>query len=308
MHYSSFVQYYSTHVLKDSINNKFQIFLPLRDIPFSQAIMRQRLTKFFTEDRIVFIVIMLNAVVLFLLSFDADHDYILTLEIIDIFFIIYFLMEAVFKIMEHGWKGYIGQRWNQFDFIILVLSMPSILAISKGAVAESNLSLIFLFRIARVIRFFKFLKFIPNIQELISGVRRAFKASVVVILAFLIYGFVISMISHRIFNTYAPDLFGTPIIAFYNIFKVFTIEGWYEVPESIISQAQWTGFQAFFTKFYFILIVATGGLFGLSIVNAIFVEEMVRDNNDDLMMKVLEIDEKLNQLISQTPPNSPPKN
>ena len=269
--------------------------------------MHQKLSHFFTEDRIVFIVILLNAVVLFLLSFNLDPVYILAMEIVDIFFIIYFLMEAVFKIREHGWQGYINQRWNQFDFIILVLSLPSIFAISAGAVAESNLSFIFLFRIARVIRFFKFLKFIPNIQELISGVRRAFKASVVVILAFLIYGFVISMISHRIFNTYAPELFGTPIIAFYNIFKVFTIEGWYEVPETIINNAQWTGIQSFLTKLYFILIVATGGLFGLSIVNAIFVEEMVRDNNDDLMMKVLEIDEKLSRLIDRTPPNSPPE-
>ena len=270
--------------------------------------MRQRLTHFFTEDRNVFIVIMLNAIVLFLLSFDGDPDYVLTLEIIDFFFIIFFLMEAIFKIRDNGWKGYISQRWNQFDFIILVLSLPSIFAIFEGAVSESNLSIVFLFRIARVTRFFKFLKFIPNIQELISGVRRAFKASVVVILAFLIYGFVISMISHRIFNTYSPELFGTPIIAFYNIFKVFTIEGWYEVPEAIIKNAQWTGSQAFFTKLYFILIVATGGLFGLSIVNAIFVEEMVRDNNDDLMMKVLEIDEKLDQLMDRTPPPvSPPK-
>lgn len=259
--------------------------------------MLKRLSHFFTDDKIVFVVILLNAIVLFALAFSLNIDTVHTLEWLDFIFILYFLLEAIFKIRESGWKGYIKLGWNKFDFIILIFSLPTIYALMNGNIVESEFSLIFLFRIVRVVRFFKFLKFIPNMEELLAGIRRAFKASIFVVLAFMIFGFVISMISTRLFGKVSPELFGDPMISFYNIFKVFTIEGWFDVPEKIIEDAGWVGNQAFFTKFYFIVIVVTGGLFGLSIVNAIFVEEMVRDNNDDIILKIEEMDEKLDKLL-----------
>jgi len=261
--------------------------------------MLKRLSHFFTDDKIVFVVILLNAVLLCALAFDLDIQTVHILEWLDFGFIIYFLLEAVFKIRESGWQEYIRMGWNRFDFVILVLSMPTIFALLYGNIQESDFSLIFLFRIVRVVRFFKFLKFIPNMEELLAGIRRAFKASVFVVLAFVIFGFVISMISNKIFGEVAPEMFGDPVISFYNIFKVFTIEGWFDVPERIIESAGWTGQEAFWTKIYFIIIVVTGGLFGLSIVNAIFVEEMVRDNNDDLILKIEEMDEKLDKLLQR---------
>lgn len=259
--------------------------------------MLKRLNHFFTDDKIVFVVILLNAIVLFALAFKWDINTIHALEWLDFVFILYFLLEAIFKIRESGWKDYISHGWNRFDFIILVFSLPTIYALLIGNLVESEFSIVFLFRIVRVVRFFKFLKFIPNMEELLAGIRRAFKASIFVVLAFMIFGFVISMISTRLFGQVSPELFGDPVTSFYNIFKVFTIEGWFDVPEKIIEDAGWVGNQAFFTKFYFIVIVVTGGLFGLSIVNAIFVEEMVRDNNDDIILKIEEMDEKINQLL-----------
>ncbi|MEM6804914.1 MAG: ion transporter [Bacteroidota bacterium] len=261
--------------------------------------MLNRISRFFTDDNIVFFVIFLNAILLFTLAFELDIDTVHKLEWLDAIFILYFLLEALFKIRGSGWKGYIKMGWNRFDFIILLCSIPTIYALIWGNMQESEFSLIFLFRIVRVVRFFKFLKFIPNMEELLAGIRRAFKASVFVVIAFVVFGFVISMISTKLFGKVAPDLFGDPVVSFYNIFKVFTIEGWFDVPEAIIEAAGWAGQEAFLTKAYFIVIVVTGGLFGLSIVNAIFVEEMVRDNNDDIILKMEEMDKKLESLLSQ---------
>jgi len=50
---------------------------------------------------------------------------------------------------------------------------------------------------------------------------------------------------------------------------------------------------------YFIVILLSGGIFGLSLINAIFVDAMVSDNNDVLEKKVDELTEKINQLLEQ---------
>ena len=65
----------------------------------------------------------------------------------------------------------------------------------------------------------------------------------------------------------------------YSIFKIFTVEGWYEIPEEIASKFGF--FQSWLVKLYFILILFIGGIFGLSIVNSLFVEGMINNEDDD---------------------------
>ena len=40
------------------------------------------------------------------------------------------------------------------------------------------------------------------------------------------------------------------------------------------------------TRFYFVLIVLIGGIFGMSLANAVFVDEMTMDNNDVIEKKM----------------------
>ena len=262
--------------------------------------MKKLIHQSFVDDKSVAVVITLYALVLFLLSFedlDQYHDLFIKL---DAFFLVFFLFEAILKISDAGWKGYISSSWNKFDFIIVLVSLPSILLLFDLDIPDLNF--FFLLRITRLFRFFKFLKFIPNIEELIAGIRRAFKASVFVLMAFFIYMFVISMISCRLFGhlpTEAADNFKNPVVSFYSIFKIFTIEGWYEIPDSISKAYENDIVAHFFTKLYFVIIVISGGIFGLSIVNAIFVEEMVRDNDDDIRKQINKIENQLTLLLEK---------
>ena len=86
-----------------------------------------------------------------------------------------------------------------------------------------------------------------------------------------------------------------PIHSLYSIFKIFTVEGWFEIPEKIT--ANYTDIQAFFTYIYFIFVVLTGGIFGLSLVNSIFVDSMISDNNDEIEKKIDILDTKINELL-----------
>lgn len=113
-------------------------------------------------------------------------------------------------------------------------------------------------------------------------------------LGFLVYNFVISVLSCFFYREIAPDYFANPIVSFYSIFKIFTVEGWYEIPDFISVNSNET--IGFFTKIYFVIIVVTGGIFGLSLVNSIFVDAMVSDNNEDLEKQVETLNKKIENL------------
>lgn len=100
------------------------------------------------------------------------------------------------------------------------------------------------------------------------------------------------------FKELSPEYFGNPVKSMYSIFRIFTVEGWYEIPDQIARQSNMIN--SFFIKGYFIFILIAGGILGLSLVNSIFVDSMVMDNNDDLEKKVDALNEKIEILIKKT--------
>ena len=250
--------------------------------------------KILINDRIIMSAIFLNIVVLFVLSFDDISQYLTYLEYVDSILTVFFLLEMLVKIRIFGWTEYIRSGWNKLDFIIVVLTSPSILLLFFDI---PDFSFLLILRALRVAKFFRFLKFVPNLNELLNGVGRALRASVFVFLAFILYNIIVSLFTCYLFKDIAPEHFGNALISCYSIFKMFTLEGWYEIPETIAIRS--APHLEFFTKFYFIFIVITGGVFGLSIVNAIFVDEMVSDNNDELEMRINKLEDKIDLLINK---------
>ena len=52
-------------------------------------------------------------------------------------------------------------------------------------------------------------------------------------------------------------------------------------------------------RVYFVLILILGGIIGLSLVNSIFVDAMVSDNNDELEDEVKKLNEKIDLLTEE---------
>ena len=237
--------------------------------------------------------IVMNIIILFLLSFDGLNEQIYNLEYLDNILTIFFFLEMVVKVRVMGWRKYIESGWNKMDFAIVILTTPSVVLMFFDL---PDFSLLLILRALRVAKFFRFLKFVPNLNEILSGVGRALKASVFVLIAFFMYNIIISLFTCYLFKDIAPEFFGNALISCYSIFKMFTLEGWYEIPETIAQRSNSLHLE-FFTKFYFIFIVVTGGVFGLSIVNAIFVDEMVSDNNNELESRITKLENKIDLLI-----------
>jgi voltage-gated sodium channel len=247
------------------------------------------LKKVFLNDKIILTLISINAVIIFLQGFpiktiglETHH----TLMLVDDIISVCFLIEVCVKGRHFGLKEYLKSTWNKFDVLLILFSLPPLIGRMFIDYETANIGFLLVFRVFRVFKFFRFIQFFPQVEHIFNSIREAIRASFMVLIGFFLFVFIMSILSCYMYQNIAPEYFGDPIVSYYSMFKIFTIEGWNTIPEMINASGKVNIYQAFFTKLYFMLILIFGGVIGLSIVNSIFVDAMVSDNNDELEERV----------------------
>ncbi len=261
--------------------------------------------KIFFNDQIIYVLILLNVVIIYFHSFDFFSPYYFELDLIDSLFTIFFCVEIGFKIaqFEHQKiKSYFKDHWNKIDFVSILLSLPSL-----GALFVHNLEMFAGFTVLRSLRIFKLLRvieYIPNGKRISEQLFKAFKGVGFIMFTFFVYTTIISLVSLSLFKRYAPEFFSNAFDSFYTIFKIFSGDGFSDVVNAVKVNAS-PMFTAF-TKFYFVFIVFTGSILGLSLINSIFIDQMnqiAREEEDSEEIKLLkelkkeleEVKERINQ-------------
>ena len=244
-----------------------------------------KLRDLLINENLVIAVILINAAALFgTASVQDDTLFCRICEHVDLVCVIFFIVEALLKIQLHGWKGYWSENWNRFDFTVVVLSLPVLLE-PLGVLETGAFGAFLVLRLGRLFRLFRVLRFIPNREHMLIGIRRALRASVGVFFAIILVNLVLAIGASMLFGHFAPEHFGNPALSIYTTFKVFTVEGWYEIPDLLAERAD-TDLMAVVARVYFVLTVLVGGILGLSLANAVFVDEMTMDNTEKLEDKV----------------------
>ncbi|MFA7170319.1 MAG: ion transporter [Candidatus Paceibacterota bacterium] len=252
--------------------------------------------RLFLKDKFILILILINAIILFVGGYQTKGNCKYLFLLADNLLTALFIIELIVKLNEYGIKEYFKSGWNKLDFTLIIISVPALISFVFN-VQIFDVSFLLIFRILRVFKTFRFFKFIPNVKELVTGIKRALKASVFILVGFIIYIFIIGLFSFYLFKNSGTNFFSTPTISLYSTFKIFTVEGWFDIPEQIA--VNYSSTATFFIYLYFIFVVVTGGIIGLSLVNSIFVDAMVSDNNDEIEKKVDNIDNKLNYIIKK---------
>lgn len=247
------------------------------------------LESFFTNDKIMLALVVINTITIFIGGYGKAAR---TFFWIDSLFTLLFVVEVLVKIKTYGWKDYWSENWNKFDFIITLIAVPSLLNIfiETGLATSVILSL----RSLRIFKSFRLLKFIPNISGLLKGIGLAVKASLIVSIAFAVLLLIISILSSTLFGKISPDLFGDPGVSLFTIFRLFTGDGWSEIPTQIAENSN--VFIGRLVRVVFAVLFFLGGILGLSLVNSIFVDAMADDNNDEVLQKLEELEKKLDSL------------
>ncbi|MEP0775293.1 MAG: ion transporter [Acidobacteriota bacterium] len=256
-----------------------------------------RLAFALVHERTVVVAILVNALALFMLGFESERDTTASLWFwVDYACVVFFLLEAVLKIRQASWRGYLASGWNRFDGLVVLASLPVLLT---PLVDLHGFAVVLLLRLGRLFRLFRLLTFIPNRDHLMAGIRRALRASVGVFLALALVNFILATGASFLFGELAPEHFGNPLMSLYSLFKVFTVEGWYEIPDLLAERASHPGWAAA-ARGYFVVAVLIGGILGLSLANAVFVDEMTIDNTRTLEAQVAELAAEIRALRAAT--------
>jgi len=253
-----------------------------------------KLKKFWTEnkwaERFILFIILLNSIIIFLQESGISNP---VLNSLDAICTIIFLIEMIGKHLELGVKDYWKSGWNILDGTLVVLSIPSLIAyfVPTGML---DLSFLLILRVLRVFRFFRLIHIFPNFTSIIKHLWKALRESFAIFVGFLILIVVFALISCALFKDAAPQSFGTPLDAIYSTFRMCTVEGWYDIPDAVASAmgpsvVGWV-------RMYFVFILIAGGIIGLSLVNSIFVDAMVSDNNDELEKEVKSLTRTVEEL------------
>lgn len=251
-----------------------------------------------SDDRIITAIVFVNTMIIFINGYYPQSR---ALALIDSGFTFFFLLEALLKIdpwnkgWNKGWKDYWSLNWNKFDFIVLALALPSIGEPFFDSTIHTNALLAL--RCLRVFKLFKIFRRLPNHDNLLVGLKLAFKTSFYIIVSFILFLIVFAVLSSALFSEFAPQYFGNPGLSLYNIFKLFTVEGWYELPDAIAANSSYA--YGLFARFYFSILLFVGGIIGVSLINSVFVDAMATDNNKDVINKLESLEGQLQRLSRQ---------
>ena len=235
--------------------------------------------KLFYNNRLIYTLIILNVVVIYLHSFEFFQAYYFQFDLIDVVFTLFFCIEIAVKIAtsngKNKFKSYMQSPWNRIDFFSVILAIPSI-----GVLFISDLEIFAGFAALRSLRIFKLLRvieYIPEGKRISKQLFKALKSISFIIFAFFIYTTIVSLISVTLFRHAAPVYFQNAFESFFTIFKVFSGDGFSDIV-AVIQENSSVLFTSF-SKFYFVGVVFSGSILGLSLINSVFIDQMNQVSN-----------------------------
>lgn len=234
-------------------------------------------------------VILFNALIIIVQECGLSYP---PLDIADIACTFFFVIEILTKIGHYGWRIFWRKGWNKFDFIVISLSLPSVLELFVPV--WGGFELLQVFRTLRIIKFFRTVHYFPDFSVIVRHFGTALRKSIGILCSFLLLLVIVALVCTSLFKNIAPQYFGTILDSVYTIFRMFTIEGWYEIPDAIASAT--TPVLGGISKFMFCILLVFGGIIGVSLINSIFVDEMVSDNNDDVKDQLNRIEKELEEI------------
>ncbi len=242
-------------------------------------------------DIVIMGVILVNTITFCLYAYGIGKEWFIQ---IDTLCLLFFVGEMILKMRHEGFKAYWQRGWNIFDGTLVILSLPSLFL---PFLPITDMTLLLTFRMLRALRFFRLIHFFPHAEQIGKSCRIALRESFPLFVGYLIVILIFSLFSTSLFGHVSPQYFGTPLESIYTIFRLFTIEGWYDIPDSISTAYGSIG--VLFVRLYFGVLIIVGGIIGLSILNSVFVDAMLNDNHDDILKRIDQVEKKLDLLLEK---------
>jgi len=216
--------------------------------------------------------IFLNVIVMMCSHHAPSVVFVDVTEALNLVFSIIFLLEAIVKIAGFGWKQYIRDWWNRFDFLIVVLTVATYAIQWSGSDSEGGVSslpidptigrLLRLFRGIRVLRMVKSAKGLRIIlRTFLTSIPSMLNIGLMVFMAYFMFAiFALQLfwdheLRDGVFDTTVN--FKTFESSMLLLLQVSTSEGWTDIMNELHSQGYQVAiayFVLFFLTIYFLLL------------------------------------------------------
>lgn len=252
--------------------------------------MKNLINRLFLNEKLILAVVIVNSIAIFLQESPIDWHFV---DVIDVACTFIFIIEMIVKITNLGFRKYWAEGWNRMDFVLVMMSLPSVVALFVPTTLDS-LSFFLILRILRVFRFFRAVRIFPDFAIIAKHFWQALQQTFGIFSCYFIVIVILALICCCFLKESTPEYFATPLQSIYSIFRLCTGEGWYEIPDAVAVTA--TPLWGHLLKLFFCLLLIGGGIIGLSLINSIFVDAMVSDNNDDVKAQLARMEEKIDKL------------
>uniref|UniRef100_A0A8C8I3B1 Voltage-dependent L-type calcium channel subunit alpha n=1 Tax=Oncorhynchus tshawytscha TaxID=74940 RepID=A0A8C8I3B1_ONCTS len=190
-------------------------------------------------EYLMFLLIMLNTMCLGMQHCNQSTHVTDLSDMLNVIFTVLFTVEMVLKLMAYKAKGYFGDPWNVFDFVIVIGSVVDVILSEVDVTASENARVsITFFRLFRVMRLVKLLNRSEGIRNLLWTFIKSFQALPYVALLILMLFFIYAVVGMQIFGKIAlidgthinrNNNFQTFPHAVLLLFRCATGEAWQEV-------------------------------------------------------------------------------
>lgn len=162
----------------------------------------------------IIIVIVFNGVILGVQTYKTiSPDFLSILDTVDQICLSIFVIELMLKLYAYR-LSFFKQGWNNFDFIIVTISLIP---------ASGSLSILRAFRIFRLLRL---ITAVNSIRRVVSGMLHAIPGVGSVGGLLLIVFYIGAVISTTLYGEDFPLWFGTLQASMYTLFQIMTLESW----------------------------------------------------------------------------------
>lgn len=216
------------------------------------------------------------------------------ISIADISCTMFFVIEMIYKNITFGFKKYWTNPLEIMDGILVILSIPTIIEF-VFSVEIGDLSFLLVLRVLRILRMFRLTRVFPDFDVIMRNFFMALRKSYAFLLVLFIFVVIFALIDCNLFKQAAPQYFNTPLDAIYSTFRMFTVEGWYDIPDAVakgLNNEIWIHV----IRIFFSAQLLFGGIIGMSLINSIFVDAMVSDNNDDIKKDIQDLKTMLEEI------------
>ncbi|ELW57722.1 Voltage-dependent L-type calcium channel subunit alpha-1S [Tupaia chinensis] len=154
-------------------------------------------------EYLMFALIMLNTICLGMQHYNQSEEMNHISDILNVAFTIIFTLEMVLKLIAFKARGYFGDPWNVFDFLIVVGSIIDVILSEIDDPDESARISSAFFRLFRVMRLIKLLSRAEGVRTLLWTFIKSFQALPYVALLIVMLFFIYAVIGMQMFGKIA---------------------------------------------------------------------------------------------------------